>query len=57
LFLHPVYVNIYDMDWHHYSLESANHCRTLYPGERLGVLFLLLDGTTGFLSENEALRG
>jgi hypothetical protein len=50
------YVNLYNGDCHHDSLESANHHATLYAGVRLGVLFLLPDGTTGFLSENEARR-
>jgi hypothetical protein len=52
------YVNLYDgFDYHYDSLESANHHSTLHPEERLGVLFLLPDGTTGFLPENEARRG
>jgi hypothetical protein len=50
------YVNVYDMDWHLNSLESANRHASLYPRERLGVLFLLPDGTAGFLPENEARR-
>jgi hypothetical protein len=50
------YVNLYDGEWYHDSLESANHFATHHPAERLGVLFLLPDGTTGFLPENEARR-
>jgi hypothetical protein len=50
------YVNLYDGEWHHDSLESANHFATHHPAERLGVLFLLPDGTTGFLPENEVRR-
>ena len=50
------YVNLYEGGWHHDSLESANHFATSHPDGRLGVLFLLPDGTTGFLPENEARR-
>jgi hypothetical protein len=50
------YVNVYDGEWHHDSLESANHFAISTDVERLGVFFLLPDGTTGFLPENEARR-
>jgi hypothetical protein len=50
------YVNVYDWDWHHDSLESANTHASRHRGSRIGVLFLLPDGTTGFLPENEVRR-
>jgi hypothetical protein len=50
------YLNVYDWDWHHDSLESANTYASRHSGGRIGVLFLLPDGTTGFLPENEAPR-
>ena len=50
----PLYVNIYDGDWYYDSLEDTNDRGSL--GGRIGVLFLLPDGTTGFLPENEARR-
>jgi hypothetical protein len=57
LFDRAQYVNLYD-GWHYDSLESANLADEEYiNGNRIGVLYLLPDGTTGFLPENEALRG
>lgn len=50
------YVNVYDGDWYHDSLEAANTYAGRHSGGRIGVFFLLPDGTTGFLPENEARR-
>jgi hypothetical protein len=50
------YVNVYDWDRHHDSLESANTHASRHSIGRIGVLFLLPDGSTGFLPENEARR-
>ena len=50
------YVNLYDGDWYYDSLEGANTYAGRHSGGRIGVFFLLPDGTAGFLPENEARR-